>query len=313
MNIPLTEKYRPKHLDEILGNEEVVISLRRMLDTDNLPHMLFYGPPGTGKTTTIKAIAKMIYKKHYNSSVLELNASDERGIDTVRNTIKTFAGTLSFGNQRKLIILDEADSMSRDAQNAMRRIIEDNSKNVRFCLIANFSSKIIGAIHSRCAKFRFSPVSSASTEEKIKEICNAEKYEYTQDGIDTLIKISDGDMRKMINDIEGVHSCYGVINSKNIYLLSGLVEENIFDEFFDELLEKEFDELKRLAVVLKENYSVDCESLVANISEVLIRSSVRNKMMMLKCLSDIQYRLSIGCSEEIQLDSFLSVFILHRN
>ncbi|KAM0676225.1 Subunit of heteropentameric Replication factor C (RF-C) [Gurleya vavrai] len=312
MGIPLTEKYRPSNLQNVLGNVEVISSLENLVKNGNLPHMLFYGPPGTGKTTTIRALALGIYGKHYQSSVLELNASDDRGIDTVRDTIKNFASTLSFSNTRKLIILDEADSMSRDAQNAMRRIIEDFSRNVRFCLIANYASKIIPAIHSRCTKFRFSPVSNNFIKEKIIEVLNLENVEYTNDGVEALVSLSDGDMRKVMNDIEGVISCYGKVEMNDVYSLGGMVSKTIFEEFFDFLLMEDFEELKKEAKRLKNVYSIDCECLVANLGEMCAKSDVKNKMKILKHLADLQYRLSLGCSDELQLNAMLSIFIKNR-
>ncbi|KAM0687479.1 Replication factor C (RF-C) subunit [Conglomerata obtusa] len=312
MNLPLTEKYRPNTLETILGNTEVITSLSHMVVTNSLPHMLFYGPPGTGKTTTIRALALQLYDKYYYNSVLELNASDERGIDTVRNTIKSFATTQSFNNTRKLIILDEADSMSRDAQNAMRRIIEDFSRNVRFCLIANYASKIIPAIHSRCTKFRFSPISDEYVRDKICSVLHTENVEYTEDGVEALVLLSNGDMRKVMNDIEGVVSCFGKVNMEGVYSLGGMVSNTIFEEFFDQLLICDFNDLCNEARNLKNRYSIDCETLILNVAEMLVKSNLERKMEMLKILSDIQFRLSIGCSEELQLNATLSVFIQYR-
>lgn len=308
MNLPLCEKYRPSILTDIIGNEEVIYALQNMLDHSDLPNMLFYGPPGTGKTTAIRAVAQSIYTKHYKSSVLELNASDERGIDTVRETIKAFANTVSFSNKIKLIILDEADSMSQDAQNAMRRIIEDFSSNARFCFIANYASRIIPAIQSRCAKFRFSPVRGETIQERIKHICEKESIVYTKDGLNALAETCNGDIRKMVNDIEGILNCYGEINADNVYSMNGIVSNDVFLDIYQTLMSNSLVFAKKTCDDLRVKYSLDCESLVNNVSEIILKSEDPRKMEKLKMLSDIQYRLSLGCSEEIQFNAFIGVF-----
>lgn len=308
MNLPLCEKYRPQALSDIIGNEEVIYALKNMLINLELPNMLFYGPPGTGKTTAIRAVAHGIYGKDYSSCVLELNASDERGIDTVRDTIKSFANTVSFSTKIKLIILDEADSMSKDAQNAMRRIIEDFTNNARFCFIANYASRIIPAIQSRCAKFRFSPVKGSVMQERIKSICMKENIEFTEDGLDELANACNGDIRKMVNDIEGIVSCYGNICPENVYSMNGIVSKDVFMNLYQILKSSSFIEARNACVDLKEKYSIDCESLVTNLAEIILESTDNNKMTKLKYLSDIQYRLSLGCSEMIQLNAFVGVF-----
>merc|ERR1719343_100170 len=154
--IPWVEKYRPEKLEDLVAHEDIISIITKLIDNGNLPHLLLYGPPGTGKTSTITAAAKRMYATSYSSMTLELNASDARGIDTIRNEIKEFAGTrqLFFGGKTKssikLIILDEADAMTSDAQFALRRIMEKYTKNTRFCLICNYVSKIIPALQSRC-------------------------------------------------------------------------------------------------------------------------------------------------------------------
>lgn len=185
--LPLTQKYKPNDLEEILGNETVIQSLINA--KNNLPNLLLYGPPGTGKTTSIKLIANNLYGKSYKQNVLELNASDERGINVVREKIKTFSNSISFNQKKKLIILDEADSMSKDAQNALRRIMEDFSGNVRFCLIGNYANKIIPPIQSRCCKFRFLPVKSELILKRIIEICKLEGIAILEDTPNDISKV----------------------------------------------------------------------------------------------------------------------------
>ncbi|KAG0722760.1 Replication factor C subunit 5 [Chionoecetes opilio] len=162
VNLPWVEKYRPETLQDLISHEDIISTIERFIDTDHLPHLLLYGPPGTGKTSTILACARKLYTpKEFNSMVLELNASDDRGIGVVRERILNFASTRTiFKSGFKLVILDEADAMTNDAQNALRRVIEKFTENVRFCLICNYLSKIIPAIQSRCTRFRFGPLAS---------------------------------------------------------------------------------------------------------------------------------------------------------
>ncbi|EJW04947.1 hypothetical protein EDEG_00064 [Edhazardia aedis USNM 41457] len=309
MTLPISEKYRPKALTEVLGNSEVVRSLSKIAASGILPHMLFYGPPGTGKTTTIRALAFQLYGLNYKSNILELNASDERGIDTVRNTIKSFAQTISFKNTMKLIILDEADSMSRDAQNCMRRIIEDFSSNVRFCLIANYSSKIIPAIQSRCTKFRFAPVKDSNIAQRIENICIKENIKFSKDGIHAIVRYCNGDMRKIMNDLEGISNAYGLIDEFSVNSICGGTSEKIFDEFYKILFTNDFEKILLSCQVIKDKYSIDCDALITYISGLIVKSDILKKMQILKILSDIQYRLSLGCSQEIQMAAFISCFI----
>jgi len=204
---PWVDKYRPKVLDDVAHQQEAVDSIRQAISSGNLNHMLFYGPPGTGKTSTILAAANELYGPLRKKRILELNASDERGIKVVRDKVKQFAKS-AVGTKKiegypcppfKLIILDECDSMTSDAQNALRRTMEEYSKTTRFCLICNYVTKIIPPVASRCAKFRFRLLPTQAMTGKLKEICEAEKLDVSQDTCNALIDVANGDMRKCIN------------------------------------------------------------------------------------------------------------------
>mmetsp|Transcript_377 Transcript_377/g.807 ORF Transcript_377/g.807 Transcript_377/m.807 type:complete len:349 (-) Transcript_377:154-1200(-) len=200
-NLPWVEKYRPQRLEDLVAHEKIINIITTMIDSDNLPHLLLYGPPGTGKTSTIVAAAKRMYgASKYSSMTLELNASDSRGINVVRNEIKEFAGTQQlFSKGVKLIILDEADAMTSDAQFALRRVIEKYTKNARFCLICNYVSKIIPALQSRCTRFRFAPLHPQQIQGRLEEVAKAEKVPITKDGIQAILDLSGGDMRRVLN------------------------------------------------------------------------------------------------------------------
>lgn len=188
-------------LEDLVAHEKIINIITTMIDSDNLPHLLLYGPPGTGKTSTIVAAAKRMYgASKYSSMTLELNASDARGINVVRNEIKEFAGTQQlFSKGVKLIILDEADAMTSDAQFALRRVIEKYTKNARFCLICNYVSKIIPALQSRCTRFRFAPLHPQQIQGRLEEVAKAEKVPITKDGVQAILDLSGGDMRRVLN------------------------------------------------------------------------------------------------------------------
>lgn len=301
MSSPFTEKYRPLKLSDVYGNTEVIKSLSLM--KNSLPHMLFYGPPGCGKTTTIRALANELYKNPA-LNVLELNASNERGIQVVRETIKEFVAT-SFGG-KKLVILDEADSMSRDAQNALRRIIEDFSRNVRFCLIANYSNRLIPAIQSRLCKFRFGPIKEARR--RIEEIIEKEGIKIEEDAIKLLEENMNGDMRKLMNDIDALKSTYKNITRKNVNEFARNTEDDVINEFYREMESKcvKFDDLVEKAI--KIGILVDSETFLRKIGEIVVKSDQKNKMKILKKLSDIEYNITLGCSQRIQIMAMVGIF-----
>ncbi|KAL7573143.1 hypothetical protein ACA910_018810 [Epithemia clementina (nom. ined.)] len=202
--MPFVEKYRPKSLDDVVGNEETVSRLRAIAKTGNLPNLILSGPPGTGKTTSVHALARELLGKHYKDAVLELNASDARGIDVVRNRIKSFAmnKVLLPPGRHKIIILDEADSMTSAAQQALRRTMELFSNTTRFCLACNISTKIIEAIQSRAAILRYSKLSNEQVLECLLRVCQAENITYTDDALEALLFTAEGDMRHALNNLQ---------------------------------------------------------------------------------------------------------------
>lgn len=212
--VPWVEKYRPKSLSDVAAQDHTITVLKRTLQSNNLPHMLFYGPPGTGKTSTVLALAKELYGPELmKSRVLELNASDERGISIVREKVKNFARTAVSNTTAaqsrdypcppyKIIILDEADSMTQDAQSALRRTMETYSKITRFCLICNYVTRIIDPLASRCSKFRFKPLDADNAKARLTEIAELEGVKYEPGVIETLIKVSDGDLRRAITYLQ---------------------------------------------------------------------------------------------------------------
>ncbi|KAF2471311.1 P-loop containing nucleoside triphosphate hydrolase protein [Lindgomyces ingoldianus] len=217
--LPWVEKYRPVFLDDVVGNTETIERLKIIAKDGNMPHVIISGMPGIGKTTSILCLARQLLGDAYKEAVLELNASDERGIDVVRNRIKGFAQkkvTLPPGRQ-KLVILDEADSMTSGAQQALRRTMEIYSATTRFAFACNQSNKIIEPLQSRCAILRYARLTDAQVVRRILQICEAEKVEYSDDGIAALVFSAEGDMRQAINNLQSTHAGFGFLNGDNVF------------------------------------------------------------------------------------------------
>lgn len=217
-SLPWVEKYRPVSLTDVSGHQDILATINKFVDSNRLPHLLLYGPPGTGKTSTILALARRIYgEQNMRQMVLELNASDDRGIDVVREQIKTFASTKQIFTvgasarpggmaSYKLIILDEADAMTNTAQMALRRIMEKYTANTRFCIIANYTHKLSPALLSRCTRFRFSPLKEADIRVLVDKVVMEEDIKITSDATDALVKLSKGDMRRALNVLQACHA-----------------------------------------------------------------------------------------------------------
>lgn len=256
---PWVEKYRPKTLSDVTAQDHTVTVLQRTLQASNLPHMLFYGPPGTGKTSTVLALAKELYgPEMMKSRVLELNASDERGISIVREKVKDFARmqltnpTAEYKKRYpvppfKIIILDEADSMTQDAQSALRRTMETYSKITRFCLICNYVTRIIDPLASRCSKFRFKSLDQGNAKRRLEDIAQNEGVQLEDGAVDALIKCSEGDLRKAITFLQSAARLVGAGNEeqsaddamdvdkkpvtvKTVEDIAGVIPENTIDK-----------------------------------------------------------------------------------
>jgi replication factor C subunit 3/5 len=306
--VPWIEKYRPLNLNEMCSHSNILFTIKNLIENNKLPHLLFYGPPGTGKTSLILCCAYLLYKKNIQVYTIHLNASDERGIDVVRERIKDFCnGSILFYEPKiKLVILDEADSMTEDAQLALRELIFKNTNKVRFCLICNYISKIIPQLKSRFSSFKFTPISNKDILERVQEIVKKENIICDTYSLKVINKISKGDFRKYINILQILSSQEIEIEEKNIHqLLSYPTKKEIEDIFEiiisnDTILNKlhfiktiiiqenyEFEIIINLILENIFNYSIDNEKLIfiiQNISEIQIYKNIHIDLKICKLI-----------------------------
>lgn len=316
--LPWVEKYRPKTVDDVAYQEDVIATLKRSVETQNLPHLLFYGPPGTGKTSTILAIGRDLFGGDlYKSRILELNASDDRGINVIRTKIKNFSQLTSRSTSSKvppykLLILDEADSMTPEAQAALRRTMEHYSKTTRFCLICNYVSRIIEPLASRCAKFRFKPLNTSSMQLRLKTICEQEGITFTTELGNKLSEVSGGDMRKAITTLQSAFTLYGKdVNVDMVIDISGLVPDKVIEDLIKSATSFSFDRLqKAVNDVIAEGYPA--MQILSQIFDVVVTSPQLtnvHKANIAEALAQADKNLQDGADESLQLMSVLSVYL----
>jgi replication factor C subunit 2/4 len=312
---------RPADVASIAHQTEVVSALTACIREKNVPHFLFYGPPGTGKTTAALAVAHQLFGKgHVRDRVLELNASDDRGIAAVRTKVKTFASTVASGGGSaaqggvslppfKIIILDEADAMTGDAQSALRRVMETYSKSTRFFLLCNYISRIIEPVASRCAKFRFLPVESATMISRLRFICAEERVTIDDDALQELVTVSRGDMRKAITLLQSAARLgSGNVQLQHVRDLSGLVPAPLFDSLLQSCFSGSVDLIERAVLgVLRRGYPAS--SLLFQLHAVVLGHAAlrsdRARAEAALILSEADAALTDGCDEYLQL---MSVF-----
>ncbi|KIK48310.1 hypothetical protein CY34DRAFT_798417 [Suillus luteus UH-Slu-Lm8-n1] len=310
-NLPWVEKYRPVTLDDVVSHKDITTTIVKFIEKNRLPHLLFYGPPGTGKTSTILAVARRIYGAEYKKQILELNASDDRGIDVVREQIKQFAETRTlFSKGFKLIILDEADMMTQQAQAALRRVIEQYTKNVRFCIICNYVNKIAPAIQSRCTRFRFSPLPIAEVEKRVNSVVEAEKVNLTQDGKKALLKLSKGDMRRALNVLQACHAAYSSIGETEIYNCTGNPHPSDIETIVNSMLADEFTTSYQMISAMKTERGLALQDLISGTYEYVetIDFKPQARVYLLDFLATTEHRLSTGGGEKMQLSALLGAF-----
>ena len=286
-----------------------------LIKEDKLPHLLFYGSPGTGKTSTILACARQLYGPHYQSMVLELNASDDRGIDVVRNRIKDFASTRKiFSSGVKLIILHEAYNMTGTAQAALRRVIEKYTKNARFCLICNYSGKIIPALQSRCTKFRFAPLRRDEIVGRLRDIIAKEKVDCDDAALEALIRLSGGDMRKCLNVLQSAHMAYDRVSEENVYACTGNPSPKEMEQVLHHLLNTDFATAYGYVSGLQIEKGLALLDILTELHESTIRTGFPPavRIELLRQMGELEQRLATATNERIQLGSLVGMFQVAR-
>jgi replication factor C small subunit len=308
------EKYRPTTLDEIVGQDTIVERLKAYTATKNVPHMIFAGPPGTGKTTSVLALARETFGEDtWRQNLYELNASDERGIGIIRGKIKDFARTAPIGNTPfKIIFLDEADSLTPDAQAALRRTIEKYSHICRFILSVNYSSKIIEPIQSRCAVFRFRPIKGDDIKKYMRRIATKEKLEITPDGLETLIFIARGDLRKAINTLQVGASIDKKITAALLYETTAIAKPEDVKELITIALSGNFMAARNKLYELLIKYGLSGEDIVRQIHQTIFDLTIpdENKVQLIEKTGETEFRIVEGSNEHIQLEALLAQFVL---
>ena len=304
------EKYRPKSLDDIVNQKEIVERLKKFVAERNMPHLLFAGPSGTGKTTAALALVHDLYGDNYKQYFLELNASDERGIDVIRNKVKEFARTVPPGDVPfKVVLLDEADNMTADAQQALRRTMELYTQTTRFVLACNYLSKIIEPIQSRTALFRFYPLKKEDLVNRLAYIAKNEGVEYDEKALETIYDITQGDMRKSINILQAA-SAYGKVTVEAVYKVLGLAQPKEVREMINLALSGKFNEARAKLRELVVNYGLSGGDIVKQVhreitgGELQIPEELR--VLLADYIGEVEFRIMEGADDEIQLSAMLA-------
>ena len=305
-----TEKYRPNSLRDMIGQDHIIGRLEAFVKNKSLPHCLFAGPAGCGKTTAALAIARELFGNSWKSNFLELNASDERGIDTVRVKIKDFARTMALSGF-KIIYLDEADSLTSDAQHALRRTMEKYTDTARFILAVNYGSKIIAPIQSRTAVFRFSPLKEENMIIFLKNIASNEKLEADEAALKSIVSISEGDMRRAINILQTASVMENKITEDVILSVTSRADPNAVKDMIKTAM-SDFKKARTQLLSLLFERGISGEDIIKEIHTQVFNLDIdeRKRIQLLEKVGEYEFRLTEGSNPKIQLEALLAQLAL---
>ena len=312
MNEIWTEKYRPKNLSEVVGQKHVTARLESYVRSRSMPHLLLTGPAGTGKTTCSLALARELFGDNWRGNFIELNASDERGIDVVRGKIKEFARTAPIGAEFKIIFMDEADALTSDAQAALRRTMEKYSGICRFILSCNYSSKIIDPIQSRCAVMRFKPLTSDDIRGFLTRIVSEEKVDIEPEALEGLVRIAHGDMRRAVNSLQVAASLGKRIDLDLVYQTAGMANPDAVKSMMETALDGNFIQARNQLDDLMITNGLSGQDIIKQIHSSIFDLGVSDydKVKMIDKCGEVEFRIVEGSNDRIQLEVFLAYLVM---
>ncbi|MFW5977481.1 MAG: replication factor C small subunit [Candidatus Nanoarchaeia archaeon] len=305
-----TEKYRPQEFKEVRGQQHIISKLEAFVNQQNMPHILFAGPAGVGKTTLSLVIAKKFFGENWHENFLELNASDERGIDVVRNKVKDFARTKALGDVPfKIIYLDECDALTKEAQQALRRTMENYTSTCRFILSCNYSSKIIDPIQSRCAVFKFRLLEKADSKQLIKYIIDKEQLTIDEESIDALIEAAGGDARRIQNILQSAATLDKTITKETIFSIASLAKPKELKHVFDAASKGDFLTARKQLLNIMLKYGLSGIDVIVQLQRTIWNEeniSEKIKLDFVSWCGEAEFHLVEGSDEYVQLEALLA-------
>lgn len=315
MNGPWVEKYRPQDLDEVVGQDHIIQRLKQYINQEGMPNLMFTGPAGVGKTTTAIALAKAMLGEYWKQNFLELNASDARGIETVRKDIKSFCRLKAVGAPFRIIFLDEVDNMTKDAQHALRREMEMYTKTSSFILSCNYSSKIIDPIQSRCAIFRFAPIKGHQVVQRLEQIAKMENVNYAPGTLESIVYFAEGDMRRAVNILQSTASMGDEITEETVHDVVSKAKPKDVRRIINLALDGDFmgarDLLREVMVVQGTSGEDMITQIYQDVSKMATDDLISSEeyIKLVEYIGECDFRIREGANPRIQLEALLTKFL----